>query len=298
MKIASLDLGSNSFLLLISEAEGGMIKKVLCDEVEIVRMSEGVHHSRQICEAALNRIDACFEKFHNLIVKHKVDKIVSVATSAARDVENAQSFYDLGQKWDIPINIISGDKEAELTYKGSATSGFTGSVVDVGGGSTEIIQSNFQGKVKACSIDIGAVRLYEIFICSEVVPQETLKKMDQYIFEKLKESPIVEGSSAGGLMAVAGTPTTLAMMIQGIEFDSEQINGFEVSLQELLSWRNRLAQMSLSEKKLVPGLAEKRADIIVVGLSILAAVVQYLNLNKITVSTQGVRYGLAMESSD
>src|SRR5262249_6939279 len=142
MRVAALDLGSNTSLLLIAQMEGARLVRVLHDETTITKMGQGVHANRRFHPEALARLDACFASYAKTIRELKCDKVVAVATSAARDVSNGHELLDLGKKHGIPIHIISGDKEAQLTFKGAlcdreSTIGIA--VVDVGGGSTEII---------------------------------------------------------------------------------------------------------------------------------------------------------------
>src|SRR5262249_40399769 len=138
MRVAALDLGSNTSLLLIAEMDGDRLVQVLHDETNVTKMGQGVHANRRFHPEAIARLDACLGAYAKTIREMKCDKIVAVATSAARDVSNGHELLDLGKKHGIPIHIISGDKEAQLTFRGAlcdrtSTEGIA--VVDVGGGS-------------------------------------------------------------------------------------------------------------------------------------------------------------------
>src|SRR5688572_18471439 len=119
MKIAALDLGSNTLLCLIAEVEKNSIKNVLHDQVEIVSLGQGLSNSRSFHPDALERADNALEKFSKTISEFKREKILAMATSAARDAENKEALFALGRKHGIPIEIIPGEKEAEITYQGS-----------------------------------------------------------------------------------------------------------------------------------------------------------------------------------
>ncbi|MEK6554038.1 MAG: Ppx/GppA family phosphatase, partial [Bdellovibrionota bacterium] len=142
MRIAALDLGSNTSLLLVVDIEKGRIQNIVHDELNVTRMGQGVHQNRKLHPEALERIDKCFEEYAKTIRDSKVDHVLAMATSAARDVTNAEELFKIGRKHGIEIEIIPGAKEAEITFKGSTfeeaeTKGLC--VIDVGGGSTEII---------------------------------------------------------------------------------------------------------------------------------------------------------------
>lgn len=297
MKLASLDLGSNTFLLLITEVVGGEIKEVLHDEVVVVRMAEGVHATRELQPQALIRIEDCFKSFKQTMDKYQVEKVVTAATSAARDVNNADVFRKLGEKYNIPIQIISGPREAELTYLGAGVNPENAPVIDVGGGSTEIIQK-VNGQIIGCSLDVGAVRLHELFVTEEIVKPPALKEIDDYILAAIEKSEITPMVDLEAAIAVAGTPTTLACVMSESEYDAQKIHNYEISIEALYAWRDRLFSMTIDERKLLKGMPAKRADIIPVGVSILAGVLSYMNIKKIKVSTLGVRYGLAMDTKD
>ncbi len=296
MKVASLDLGSNSFLLLIAEVSNGKIVKVYHDEQKVTRLAQGVHVSREFHPEALQRARACFSYYQKIIQENNVEKIQAVSTSAARDVKNKEEFFAIGNEFGIPIEIISGPKEAELTYHGTIEDDqSSAAIIDVGGGSTEIIGKE-EGAVKGWSLDIGSVRLAEIFNAFDKVNDETLDKIDNYIkTEILKNQEKLPKITEA--IAVAGTPTTLACLIQKIQFTKEKIHGFEITSCELTKQRENLANMTLEERKSLTGIHPKRADVLVCGTSILKNICDHFSLQKIKVSCGGVRYGLAKQLS-
>ncbi len=118
MKVAAIDLGSNSFLCLIAEKnnQGDLVE--VYDTIEFVKLGEGVHKNRAFSEASLKRADEALSKFRTEINKHKILKISSVATSAARDVTNKKLFFDICEKHQIPVEVISGENEGEYTFLG------------------------------------------------------------------------------------------------------------------------------------------------------------------------------------
>lgn len=290
MRVAAIDLGSNSFLCLIAEKDAqGKIKEIY-DTIEFVKLGEGVHANKAFSEGALERAEKAFQKFSEQIKKYNVTKVASVATSAARDVSNRQRFFDLGKKYGIPIDIISGENEGDYTYLGVRSGrdddGF--SVLDIGGGSTEIAYKK-DGKLRAKSFNVGCVRLTELFLKSNPETPEEFEEFRRYLKEKMPEVDF------GGLemVAVAGTPTTLASLHLEKDFDPALIDNFKLKKEEIQNLIKKMNPLSIDERKKLKGIDAPRADVIMAGALILEHVLNVCNLNFVTVSCRGVRYGLA-----
>ncbi len=295
MRVAALDLGSNTSLLLIAEVDGHQITKVILDETRITKLGQGVHASRRFHPDALTRMRKCLMDYAQKIKTHQCEKVIAVATSAARDVANGNELVEMGRELGIPIHIIEGEREADLTFKGAlsdraSTEGCA--VVDVGGGSTEIIFQGPEG-LKSQSLDVGSVRLTEMYIKAHPVDRTAMTKISQYVqteFAKVKLS----GAIITELVAVAGTPTTLAALEQQKAFDENLVNGYKLSVDRIQNWIGKLAKMTIAEREVLPGMQPKRSDVIVTGALILAGAVRALGKSEITVSTRGVRYGVAL----
>jgi len=299
MKIAALDLGSNSSLLLIAEIENSKVVKVYHDEQRVTRLGQGVHESKSFHPKALQRAEACFLDYEKIINEHNVDRVQAVSTSAARDVKNKSEFLELGKKYSIPIEIISGPQEAEMTFKGSIDGAMEDmSVIDVGGGSTEIIGYS-GGGIKGFSLDIGSVRLAEIHNAFDAISENTLAAIDGYILSEIRKHearlPLIKKA-----IAVAGTPTTLSCLLQEINFDVQKVESYSISLKELQEQQLKLAKLPLQQRKLLKGIHPDRADVLPCGVSILKNICQHFQLDELSVSCKGVRFGLAkaIESGD
>ena len=296
MRIASLDLGTNTFLLLITDVVEGKIQKVLHDEVQVIRLGQGVHQSRSFHPEALARAEECFKQFSETIARHQVEKTQACATSAARDVTNANELIALGTKYKIPIEIISGEREAELTFLGAVDEDNKGpvAIIDVGGGSTELIYGEGQKLISRESIDVGSVRLTELFVTRHPIADKEMEKLEQYIEQKMEKAKLKHlRSKAARIIAVAGTPTTLATIEQGLPFESDRVNGYKLPVERLQYWTEKLAGMSVPERQKLAGMEPKRADVIVVGAMILAFVAERFDADVLEVSIRGLRYGIA-----
>lgn len=296
MKLASLDLGSNTFLCLVSEVQNQKITKIYSDEVEMVRLGQGLSASKKFHPDALNRAKNTLTNFRKTLDREKPEAILAMATSAARDAENKDALFKICKDLNIPLEIIPGDKEAEITYRG-AISGLTtaGSrlVVDIGGGSTEFIFGEDQKILAGKSLDIGCVRLTEKFISAQPTPQSEIDGLQNFIREQLHQIIKLTSQIPKEILAVAGTPTTIAQVELG-GFDPAKIDGYILTQQGLETWLKKLTDMSVIEKIAI-GYPEGRADVIIVGVITLLETLKAFNLKKLTVSTRGVRYGVALE---
>ncbi len=296
MKVAAIDLGTNTFLLLVADVMGGRIEHVLHDEARVIRLGQDVNRTKRLHPDALARARECFRDFAHTIQKLGVDKVRAVATSAARDVENGAELIALGADFGIPIDIIAGETEAELTFWGTFKDDPKRPVVivDTGGGSTEYILGGADGIAKRVSLDIGSVRMTEKFVTGHPIIDRELDAMTSYIQEKIAALKS-DFSVANGidLVAVAGTPTTLAAIDQGRVFDSELVDGHVLPLERIRGFAKDMAAMPLEQRRTLAGMEPKRADVIVAGALILAASCEALGASGMKVSVRGLRYGLA-----
>lgn len=298
MKVAALDLGSNTFLLLICEVEAGQITKIYRDEIQVTKLGQGVHASKKFHPEALVRAEECLREFSEIIGEEKPHKILAMATSAARDVSNGDLLFRMGEKYGIPIRIIPGHLEAKITFDG-ATYDMPNkkgvAIIDVGGGSTELIALDDAGQPQGVSVNVGSVRLTEMFISGHPVSERELNETLNYAREKFnevrKELPKAKLHEAVG---VAGTPTTLAAVIQHQAYSDKLVHGYKITEETLKDSLWKMAKMTLPERKALVGMDPQRADVMIAGMAILLAAIQALHMKEFTVSTRGVRNGVAL----
>lgn len=298
MKIASLDLGSNSFLCLIAETDGKVVSQIYQDECRIVRLSEGVATTGLISLAALDRARVALTEFKTIIDSHNVEKVIAVTTAVARQSKNASDFLTILHNLNIPIELLTGDEEADATFIG-ATSGLKNKnhlvVVDIGGASTEIVYGNQNIKMKAKSFDFGVVRLKDKFNVHYPMSKKQAEELSQFIDGEIKDY-VAQFSyqPIESVVAVAGTPTTLASMEIG-KYIPEKVDGYNFSYDSLNRWFDTLSQLTpkqiLENYTIEPG----RADVITIGVLILCRILKQLNFASITVLIRGVRYGVALQ---
>jgi len=285
---AVVDIGTNTLRMLIGTVLDKKIQ-VAAQYVAETRLGKGIGE-RRLAPEAINRSLEALECFQAKAHGFGVDEVIIVATSAVRDAENGKEFAEKVLKrtgW--PVRVLSGEEEARLSFRG-AVAAYPDSehrpiVIDIGGGSTEIIYQ--QGdKIFASSVNVGTVRLLETM--------ESMEKL-KHKFSSVTES--ITGV-AGSIQAVGvgGTVTTAAAVIYQVDhYTREEVHGKSLSLEEITCLKNRLAQMPFSERKTVLGLSPKRADIIIPGLTILIVLLDLLGQDRIWVSDAGLLDGLLLE---
>lgn len=296
MKVAALDLGSNTFLCLICEVHQGRIGQIYADEVQVVRLGQGLSSSKSFHPEALERAKKTLKDFSDLIKKHQPEKVLAMATSAARDATNKEELFRICRDFNIPLEIISGAQEAQITYSGS-TSGVSDKnnylVVDIGGGSTEFISGQGHQMISGHSQNIGCVRLTEQFISSQPTAASEIQKCREKINQVLADSKNkLNLKSDFQILAVAGTPTSLAAAEIG-GFDEKKVDGYKLTQKNLQAWLDKLIKATVEEKQKM-GIPPGRADVILVGVLILLSTLEVFCKDELTVSTRGVRYGVAL----
>ncbi len=294
MKIAALDLGTNSFLCLIAEIDKLGEVKILHDEMKIVRLGQELGKTGELHNEALKRADECLGEYSKLIKSSKADHVQAVATAAAREAKNSQKFIQICEKHKIPLVTISGEEEALMSFEGAISPREDQKVllIDIGGGSTEYIVGSIGNIELAQSLPYGAVKLTEKWIEFQPVQKEHEVNLRQYIKSRTEELwAQIEILNPEKIWAVAGTPTSLAAAALG-EFDAKKIDGYCLTEQMISDWVKKLRDSSVLEKRQRYGFGD-RSDVIFAGAIILDELLKRLRKDKIFVSTKGIRYGLA-----
>lgn len=302
MKVAALDLGSNTFLLLICEVEHGVITEIYQDEIQVTKLGQGVHANRKFHPDALVRAEECLREFSEIINSEKPTKILAVATSAARDAANKQALFSIGERYGIPIKVIPGELEAKITFDG-ATYDFKDRrgvcIIDVGGGSTEILALGVDGLTRGTSVNVGSVRLTEMFVTGHPIKKSEIKAMKDYVDEKFNEAKkMLPREKLETVIGVAGTPTTLAAVMQKTTYSDDKVHDYIITAQQLEEWIERMAEMDLPKRKALTGMDPLRADVIVSGMVILLSALNVLKKTNFKVSIRGVRYGAALYAAN
>ena len=296
---ASIDLGTNTCLMLIAEVESGYVKKVLGDYARIVRLGEGVDKTGYLQPDAVERTLSCLGEYKGTISVAGIspDDMICVATSQARDAENGREFFarveaELG----FGFRVISGKDEARLSFIGSLLPNMEASnhaVVDIGGGSTEFVTVK-DGR----SVDLGSVRFTERYLKSDPVTDEEFNICLNEVDGKLEE--LVDWrsaiSSSMQMLAVAGTATTLASWhLRLREFDAAEVEKVQLTSVDLYRMVEELKRMTVSERRDQVGIEPKRADVLLAGAMIMWRIMEKLKFQTCNISSRGLRYGVLMD---
>lgn len=294
-RVASIDIGTNTILLLIADVEGEKLNPLIETET-VVRLGEGVQKNGILAKEAMDRGIQTLSQYLGRCQAMKVQKIFAAGTSALREAKNSAEFLRLAEeKLNLSIEVISGEEEAQLSFLAVAKDLREAKepifVVDVGGGSTEFILGRGNRIDQWTSLPLGSVRFTEQFLHTDPVQEEEWNMMEKKIRELLVKIP--HSQEPLSMVAVGGTATTLASVEQGLkEFTAEKIHHFvlkkEALRNQLLLYRSK----TIGERKKIPGLPAARADVILAGGAILYLAMEELHCPSVLISCQGVRYGL------
>lgn len=299
-RLASFDLGTNTFLLLIAEIKDGQIMPI--DEREtIVRLGKGVDAAGNLNEEAMQRGLECLQEYRRLTVEHQCEKIVAVGTSALRQAANRQEFLQRAQhETGVAIHVISGETEARLTYLGALSNkqelAEPVAIIDIGGGSTEVVIGTLDELEQAQSLEIGSVRLTERFLLSDPPAAEETAAVRRHAEAMMQQSWAGQDFyKVRSLVGTAGTITTLAAMAQKMrDYDPASIDRFLLTKKTLRGLVAELAALTLAERKRLPGLPPARADVILAGGLILETFMDLYDFDEIIVSHRGLRHGVLL----
>ena len=302
-RVAALDIGTNSVLLLVAEGRDDQGAVALCERCTITRLGKGVDKTRALEPSAIERTVACLRQYAALIEEFSVDIRAAVATSAVRDASGASAFLDAAQRiLGVRPRVIDGPTEARMTFRGAlAGLPLRGPVCvfDIGGGSTEIVQgavddANRAVHGHAVSLDIGAVRMTERHVRTDPPAAREIEAIRNDVRAAL--ASVTRPDPSCSWVGIAGTVTTLCAMELGLEvYDGARVHGHRLSHAAMGGWAHRLSSSTLAERKQIAGLEAGRADVILAGAVIAQEVLSWAHASEATVSDRGVRWGLALE---
>ncbi|MDB4941816.1 MAG: Exopolyphosphatase [Labilithrix sp.] len=304
MRVAAIDIGTNTVLLLVAERAPDGTLVAVEEHATITRLGQGVDRTRTLAPEAIARTNACLDTYADVVKRLGAARVAVVGTSAMRDAGGGEAVRDhVKARFGVDARTISGDEEARLTFAG-ALSGLTvpgeGRVVvfDIGGGSTEVVDGDRRTRAVsyAHSYDVGSVRLTERHVRSDPPSEAERAAVTAAARETFASIP----DAARGLpvVGIAGTVTTLtAVALEMTTYDGARVHGHTLRTRDLADVVERLARLPLEERKKAPGLDPKRADVIVAGGLVALALLERLGASELTVSDRGVRWGLAEELS-
>lgn len=304
---ASIDIGSNTFRLLIAKPSAGPLPWQRIDYAHrITRLGEGLHHSGRLSEAGMNRALATFSEFAELLNKHSIpdERTFAAATAAMRDAENGQQFAErVKAETGIHIRIISGVDEARMSLSGAcsvlnADTQEDMLLFDIGGGSTEFIRARNQSRMDDISRKLGVVRLVEAHLHSDPPSEHDYNALKAAANEHLAavEAHWPDHRTPTHLVGTAGTVTTLAAAALDLfPYDAETINNHRMSRADFTALRDRLLSMTHEQRQKIRTIEPGRADLIIAGLAIVDAVMQRWNYEELITVDAGLLEGLWLQ---
>lgn len=296
MIIASIDIGTNTVLLLIAEADRSIQQiKTVRNFYEIPRIGKGLLQGEEIREENIQRLISTLKNYKRIINDFNCEKILITGTKALRTAKNSNAITDrIKDELDFEINIITGEEEAELSFLGAVfeNQDKNNLVIDIGGGSTEIIYGQINKIEFKRSFDAGVVSLTEKYFKHDPPLLEELLDLKKNIIQNLQELEKLN-LTAYESIAIAGTPTTLTCMKMNLkEYDEDKIEGSILYLNEINKLIELLVPLSSEEiKSTYASIVEGREDLILAGSILLASIMELLGIHKVKVSSKGIRYG-------
>jgi exopolyphosphatase/guanosine-5'-triphosphate,3'-diphosphate pyrophosphatase len=291
-RVGVVDLGTNSTRLLVADVVDGSVRE-LERRLTITRLGEGVDERRLLLPTALARVRNTLADYRRVLEASRVERTLAVATSAVRDAENGEAFLgEVEWSYGFETRLLSGDEEARLTFAGVATGRALPSgtlVVDVGGGSTELVLADWHE-----SLDLGCVRLTERFLRSDPPAPSDLAACREHVRALLPGE-----TRPTHAVGVAGTVTTLAVLSLGLdEEDPALVHGHRLPAAWIDAEVDRLASLSLAELREIRGLHPDRAPVIVAGAVVVAETLRHFGLGELEVSEHDLLHGAALAAAE
>jgi exopolyphosphatase/guanosine-5'-triphosphate,3'-diphosphate pyrophosphatase len=312
MRVAVVDIGSNSTRLLVAEVDTdtGSLQELERDS-RVTRLGEGVDANGSLSEVAIERVTNVLADYHAKIEKHDCEANLAVLTSAVRDADNGADFAErVREEYKLDARVLSGDEEAQLTFLGAMSTrpdedGSGGEqsagavptvVIDIGGGSTEFVIGSGRTAGFHVSLHVGVVRMSERHIHTDPPEPHELQKLAADVRQNFKDGlPKEERERVERAIAVAGTATSAASIDQELDpYDPERVNGYALTLGTVEMLLARLADMDEDGRRKVVGLHPDRAPTIVAGMIVLSEAMRAFELDQVEVSEHDILYGGAL----
>jgi exopolyphosphatase/guanosine-5'-triphosphate,3'-diphosphate pyrophosphatase len=295
-RVAAVDLGTNSTRLLVADVEGDRLSEIV-RRLTITRLGEGVDERHRLLPLPIARVRNCLTDYRRELESLGTTRTLAIGTSAVRDAENGEAFLgEIEWSYGFSTRLLDGNEEAALMARGVLSDRGTPDdvlLVDIGGGSTELVHLTRGTVSAAVSLDVGCVRSTERFLRADPpAPRELLACTTEV-------RDLLPALTVRGAIGVAGTVTTLAALDLGLtRYDPERTHGHHISRSALEDWLARLGSMTLAERLEVPAVEPGRAPVIVAGLLILREIMDAYDLDGIEASERDILHGAALAAAE
>jgi exopolyphosphatase/guanosine-5'-triphosphate,3'-diphosphate pyrophosphatase len=290
MRVACIDIGTNSIRLLLSNYDGKVFSEV-SKSLQMTRLGKGVNETKYLADDRIEESVEVIAAYCDAANQYGAEKMYLMATSAVRDSTNSQDFINLVfEKTGQTIEVISGDMEAKVGFMGvlagSEDPTQMALVIDIGGGSTELIVGDEAGIHYAKSLNIGAVRMTGAYIHSDPVQASESQAVLSFVREQVNTIiHELKARSIDVVIGIGGTATTYATMQHEVTtYSRDKVHRLKVTLDDLMALNSRIESATVEERKHFPGLEEKRADIIYAGGLIMHVIMESLGISSFSVS--------------
>jgi exopolyphosphatase / guanosine-5'-triphosphate,3'-diphosphate pyrophosphatase len=300
-RVAVVDIGSNSTRLLIAEVDGGV--SVLERQSRVTRLGRGVDLSGQLADEAIEAACAAIADYVAICRDAEAKCVAAIATSAVRDASNGSAFVaELRERFALSARVLDGEEESRLTYRGATaeqTPIVPTLVIDIGGGSTEMIVGAGTEIAFHASLQAGVVRHTERHISGDPPTAVELEALAGDVRTLIGDALAGhDAARAAAGIAVAGTPTSLAAVDLGLEpYDPARVHGHALPLETIQRLLSRFASAPLAERAAIAGLHPDRAPTIIAGCVILVEAMRAFGLERIQASEHDILYGMALETA-
>jgi len=293
-RVAAVDIGTNSTRLLVADVEDGSVRE-LDRRLEITRLGEGVDERRILLPQAIARVRNVLAEYRRAAEEAGAERTLAFATSAVRDADNGEAFLgEVEWSYAFKTRLLGGDKEALLTFRGVSAGRDVAPgtvVIDVGGGSTELILGGPDGVAFHTSLDLGCVRLTERF-------GTDFGAAAAHVRDVLAGSVPAEVRPRA-VIGVAGTITTIGSLDLGLdEEDPEIVHGHGLSAETVAAWTERLEGMTVEEIRALRGMHPDRAPVIAAGAVVVHETLVYFGLETLEVSEHDIMHGAALAAAE
>lgn len=301
MRIATADIGTNTVLLLIAELSGTQITPIY-QEQRIARLGQGVDAAHKLHPDAIARVAGAIRDYAAIAQQWGTDSLYATATSAARDATNRDEFVRaISSVKGVQLDILSGEEEALWAFRGALSNKgdvAQATVLDIGGGSTELVVGNRDSIIFRQSLDVGSVRYTERFFPTLPPTAKQIAMFREQLDSAIRSYELTALPNVP-FVGTAGTITSLAAVDHNLKaYDATRIDGTTIAYERVVYWADRLLTLPLTRiLELAPGVLHGRADVFPAGVCILEAVMRRYSVSELLVSDRGLRFGWALAVS-
>jgi exopolyphosphatase / guanosine-5'-triphosphate,3'-diphosphate pyrophosphatase len=281
VRVAAVDLGTNTTRLLVADVDDGRVEEIAV-RARITGLGEGVDARRKLLPLPIARVRNALTDYRRELESLGAERVLAVATSAVRDADNGEAFLgEVEWSYGFTTRLLSGEEEAAVTLRGVGEIAEDTLVLDIGGGSTELIMRDF-----GISLDVGSVRMTEQF-------GEDVDAIAAYV------RPLLPDLRPTRAIGVAATNTSLAAQdLRLVEYDRDQVHGHVLTREAVEDLLARLAKMPLDERRRLPAFDPDRAPVIVAGATIVREVLRRYDLDAIEASEHDLLHGVALAAAE